>query len=156
MIIETYPEEPPTYISFDPGAKFTGVVSWDDKGKMLHLAQYGEKELDKFFDTVPTEKLKTIIYELYRVFDHKLSAHRWSKVETVEAIGLIKHFARKHNLKLVSQPSNILAVAQKWSGAVIPSDHALSHGPSAYNHGYFYLHQQGIIPARVLTDYKED
>lgn len=141
------------YLSFDPG-ETTGVATWalNDKGKVdcTLIDQFKLPSLIEFLKEVNTEHLKKIIYEGYRIDPKKLKAHIWSKVETIQTIGRIRFFAEWHDIETVEQPRTILSSAQKWSGMKLPSDHSISNGPSAYNHGYFYLFNQGLIRPRSL------
>lgn len=146
----------PTYVSIDPGGSTTGrtigVVMWDESGLPLKMEQYNQDELDEFLQNLQEVKdtLKVIIVESYRVFSHKLEAHRNKKMLTSECIGRIKFAAKTLGVPVVEQPSTILSTAEKWAGAKMPSNHARSHSVSAYLHGYFYLHKHGVLRARVL------
>jgi hypothetical protein len=146
----------PTYVSIDPGGSATGstigVVMWDELGLPLKMEQYTQDELDEFLTNLQEVKdtLKVIIVEGYRVFSHKLDAHRNKKMTTSECIGRIKFAAKMLGVSLVEQPSTILITAEKWSGTKMPKNHAKSHSVSAYLHGYFYLHKHGVLRARVL------
>lgn len=147
----------PTYVSIDPGGSASGnrtigVVMWDESGLPLKMEQYDQDELDEFLSNLQEVKdtLKVIIVESYRVFSHKLEAHRNRKMLTSECIGRIKFAAKMLGVPVVEQPSTILSTAELWSGTKMPKNHAKSHSVSAYLHGYFYLHKQGIIRPRVL------
>lgn len=145
-----------TYVSIDPGGsesgRTIGVVAWDESGLPLIMQQFNQDELDEFLKNLQEKKdtLKVIIVESYRVFSHKLEAHRNKKMTTSECIGRIKFAAKMLGVTVVEQPSSILQTAEKWSGTKLPSNHANSHQVSAYLHGYFYLHRRGVIKARVL------
>lgn len=145
-----------TYVSIDPGGSASGrtigVVAWDELGSPLKMEQFNQDELDQFLMNLREvqDTLKVIIVESYRVFSHKLEAHRNKKMGTSECIGRIKFAARLLGATVVEQPSSILSIAQKWSGTKMPSNHDQSHQVSAYLHGYYFLHRRGIIQARVL------
>jgi hypothetical protein len=145
------------YISWDPG-EMTGVVCWDANGKPLAIAQMDETDRDAFLDELrellkqPGVYIKMFIIEEYRIYGSKANAHIGQKLGTAEVIGDLKSFARRHFIKVEEQAATILTIAQKWSGVRIPKTHSKSHWASAFNHGYYYLHRMGIIPARVLGD----
>lgn len=147
----------PTYVSIDPGGSASGkrtigVVMWDESGLPLKMEQYDQDELDEFLSNLQAVRstLKVIIVEGYRVFSHKLEAHRNQKMLTSECIGRIKFAAKMLGVPVVEQASTVLSTAEKWSGTKMPKNHDKSHSVSAYLHGYFYLHKQGILRARVL------
>lgn len=147
----------PTYVSIDPGGSASGrrtigVVMWDESGLPLKMEQYDQDELDEFLQNLQEVKdtLKVIIVESYRVFSHKLESHRNKKMLTSECIGRIKFAARMLGVKVVEQPSTILSTAEKWSGTKLPKNHDRSHSVSAYLHGYYYLHRENVLRARVL------
>lgn len=143
----------PEFISWDPG-ETTGVACWDDRGNPIAVAQMEEADRDRFLNDLHDCLMypSKFIVEEYRIFGSKATAHIGKKLNTSEVIGDLKSFARKHWIEVVEQPSSILNIAQKWSGVKIPTVHAKSHWASAYNHGYYYLHQQGIIRPRVLDE----
>jgi hypothetical protein len=108
-------------------------------------------ELDKLLrdlEDVPT--VKVFIVEGYAIRKDHLAWHSGSKVETAQTIGAIKAAARRMKIQVVEQPASILGTAPMHSGMKMPKNHALSHGPSAYNHGYHYLLTNKIVKPRVL------
>lgn len=146
------------YISFDPGLS-TGVVCWDEKGEPTTMEDMNQIELDTFLirlESLTSEILEegknipeVFIIEEYRIYPHV--KHYGSKVETVQVIGQIKAFARKHSIKIVEQKAAVKNIAALWSGMKI----SLGHMPdwqAAYLHGYYYLHNIGVIKARVLDE----
>lgn len=145
-----------SWISFDPG-KTTGITVWyqevEKEPQCIQVGQLNEEELDIFLDELPKNKIPDVfIIEEYRIFGQKKNAHVGSKVETIQVIGQLKAFARKHKIEIIEQPANILVIAQLWSGKKMPKDHSNSHWVSAYNHAYYYLHKQGLLKARVLQE----
>lgn len=137
------------YLAFDPGVS-TGWASFDESGEVT--AKGIVRGLDNLIDFLADreEIPRVVIYEGYRVFGHKAKAHIGSKVETVQAIGMIKVYASKWGAKLVEQPSSILAIAQLWSGVRLPSNHDKSHDIAAYNHGVYYLQKNNIRKSRLI------
>lgn len=148
-----------SWVSFDPG-KTTGMTFWiknkeTEEPQCILVNQFNEEELDDFLEDIGGNPLKqpdVMIVEEYRIFGQKKNAHVGSKVETIQVIGQLKAFARKHKIEIVEQPANILVIAQLWSGKKMPSDHSKSHWVSAYLHAYYYLHKQGLLKARVLQE----
>lgn len=140
------------YVAWDPG-ETTGVACWDAKPERICINQFRLPELDNFLLTeLEPNPPKVFIIEGYQVFGHKAEAHIGSKLETSQIIGALKYFARRYKIEIIEQSSHILKVAQKFSGVKIPTDHKISHWASAYNHGYYYLHNKGLIKPRVLED----
>lgn len=135
------------YISFDPG-KNTGVVCWNENGEPIRIEEMRQEALDEFLDTVG-EETKVFIIEEYRVYSHV--RHTGSKIETIQVIGQLKAAARRNNIHVVEQRANIKGIAAKWSGVKVPHGH-MPDQMAALLHGYYYLHQIGIIKPRVLED----
>jgi len=150
-----------TYVSFDPGGRSVdrthGVCTWDELGNLMMMYTMNMEELDAFLiecEKYPT--LTTFIYEGYAIRKDHLQWHAGSKVETAQTIGAIKSAGRRMSLILVEQPASILGTAPNWSGMPMPKNHRISHGPSAYNHGYYYLYKTlGILKPRVLERLKK-
>jgi len=140
------------YLAFDPGIS-TGWASFDTTGEGRSKGILrGLDELMDWLSDRPAEVIPAVVIcEDYRVFGHKAKAHTGSRVETVQAIGMIKVYAKKWGAELVLQPSSILTIAQLWSGARLPSNHDKSHDIAAYNHGVYYLQKCGIRKSRLIT-----
>lgn len=142
----------PNYLAIDPGVS-TGYATFDSKGTLLSKGIL--RSLDELMDFLQEQSpIDTIICEDYRVYGHKAKAHTGSRVETVQAIGMVKVYANKWGAKLVLQPASILPIAQKFSGINLPSNHKLSHDFAALNHGIYYLTKEGILQSRVLKENK--
>lgn len=138
----------PTYVSFDPGENSNiGYVVWDERATPIKTDQVSISGLDALFEELP-DTVTTFIVEGYTVFGHV--NHTGSKVVTAQVIGYIKGEARSRKIKCIEQPSSILKTAQMWSGVKLDGKHSVSHWKSAYNHGYYYLFNLGLIRPRVL------
>jgi hypothetical protein len=138
------------YLVFDPGLS-TGWAAFDEKGDVQAKGILrGLDELISFLSD-REDYPDVVIYEGYTVFGHKAKAHIGSKVETVQAIGMIKVYASRWKAEIVEQPSSILSIAQLWSGVRLPSNHDKSHDIAAYNHGVYYLQKSGIRKSRLST-----
>lgn len=149
------------YIAIDPG-KTTGVACWDETckdktGQPVYVEQFSRKDLTHFlFNKLPGRGTRVIIYEDYKILKHKANMHIGSELPAVEVIGEIKAAAYLLKIETVAQPAQILPIAQKWSGLKLPSDHSISHWPSAFNHGFYWLQRNGLITPRVLREAKKD
>lgn len=142
------------YLSIDPGEKI-GWATFDSSGKPTG---YGEvRGRDALIDLLQEDRfsdVQQLIIEDYRIFGHKAKAHAQSKVETTRVIGAVEAWAKMRGIKNkpVLQPANILPIAQMWSGIPVPSHGAHGHDQwSAYNHGFYYLVKNNIIPLTVRT-----
>lgn len=140
------------YISIDPG-KSVGIATWDENGNLLGNGKMQEKDFEAFLQGLTQKdypnEIVAFIVEEYRIYGHKAQAHIGSKVGTAQCIGKIKMIARMINTPVVEQPATFLKITAKWAGVKLPKGH-VPDALSAYLHGYHYLHQQGIIEARVL------
>lgn len=133
------------YLSFDPG-KVTGWAKFTDDGE---VAASGQADLDTLIDlctewAITEEKIIAVIYEEFVVFKHKAKHFAGSRMEASQAIGIIKGLARRTGADLVVQGSDIKPMAQRFTQVKPPSDHAQSHWVDAFNHGAYYLINQGI------------
>ena len=137
------------YVSWDPG-KTTGVTCWSAEGQALNIKDLvGDEVLDGFLDSLEGEEIEAFIIEEYRIYGSKAVAHVGSRVETAQVIGNLKAWARRRNIKIVEQRSDIKPIAAKWSQVKVPKGH-MPDWMAAYLHGYYYLHNKGIIRAKVL------
>jgi hypothetical protein len=150
----------PTWISFDPG-KRTGVAAWNDKGGCKGKTEYLEDDLIFYlrFQMKASRnsdygKPKAIIYEPFRVRPDKALKFAGSVHEEIQVIGMIKLFAAELEVPLVESSPNNLKIAAMWSGTKIPAKGHIANPVSAFLHGYHYLHTIGVIPPRVLENYK--
>lgn len=142
------------YLAFDPGVS-TGWAAFDSAGEVS--AKGILRGLDELMDFLEDcTRPETVIYESYRVFGHKAKAHIGSKMETVQAIGVIKARTSRWKCILVEQPSSILPIATKWAGVKLPSNHDKSHDIAAYLHGVYYLQKEGIRESRLVKELRDD
>lgn len=143
------------YVSVDPG-ETVGLATWDEQGKLIHKSKMPRVDFEMFLWALIEDKnngneVITFIVEKYLVYGSKAIAHVGRANPTEQVIGMIDMIARRLGVPVVKQPATILRVAAKWAGVRIPSGH-IPDQISAYLHGYYYLHQKNIIPARVLED----
>lgn len=139
-----------TYVSWDPGQR-TGFATWDAQGNPIKTGYSlnSDEERDDFLDSLENEPVHTFIIEEYRIYGSKAIAHVGSKVYTAQVIGDLKSWARRHGVKVVEQRSDIKGPAAKWAQVKVPKGH-MPDWMAAYLHGYYYLHRQGLIRAKVL------
>lgn len=135
------------YLAFDPG-QTTGWCRFADNGDSVDYGQVYLDELPGLIDLMviwaKDDPLKVIIYEDYRLFGHKAKAQIGSKMPASVAIGSILTLAHRTGAPTVNQEARIKTIAQKWTQLKPPSNHAQSHWVDAYNHGAYYLINEGI------------
>lgn len=96
-----------------------------------------------------TDDYEAIVYEDFRLRHGKAVAQTGSRFEASQVIGAIRLYARIHGTALYRQDTGVPAIAQLHSGVRPPANHKLSHDIDAYNHGYYFFEQRGILlPAR--------
>lgn len=147
-----------TYVSFDPGVT-TGVTGWNHEGKPVILREFKQEQLDLFLNTMeetadprintaPISFPKVFIYEEYRVWANKFKANVNSELYTVEVIGQIKSFARKHGIEIVRVRADAKDIAARWAQVKVPPGH-MPDGMSSYLIGYYDLRTRGIIESKI-------
>lgn len=144
------------FVAFDPGLR-TGIAAWNANAviQIVHKTVHGDVALDEFLDTLEEHPVGVFIIEEYRVYGSNLAANVGTKVHTAQVIGSLKSWARRHGVAVVEQRSDIKEVAALWSGTQLPPKHKRKnwHMPdwlAAFLHGYYYLHNIGLIKPRVL------
>ena len=134
-------------VAFDPG-EMTGYAIFEvhpDRPEdtfFVDLGQFHHKDAFEKISELVTDETAVVVVEDYRVFHHKAKAHSGSKLITTRVIGSMEYRTQQVKARMVQQPSNILPIAQKWSGITLGGNHAQSHQFSAVNHGFFYLVKQ--------------
>lgn len=105
-----------------------------------------------------------ICYELYRVYNSKLSAHRFSRVQTIESIGMLEYLIKKYKLEshtamAVNHKTNTSPITKAYMQAegfwgIYAADEA-EHIRDATRVGLYQWKIQGILNGgkRVITDY---
>lgn len=144
------------FLSIDPGERTTGWAAFDAAGAELEFGKItgGPDEfMDWLESLVPTPK--EIIYENYRV--SPTINHGFSKVVTIQLIGMIKRYAHTRKILLHEQPNTVLKIGLKWVGFY--NTYYDSKGKkkkhvddqiSAYAHGVYYLQKKGIRKSRLV------
>lgn len=139
------------YVAFDPG-ETTGIVGWDNPLDVPPpvVKESNQEKVDKFLQGQEDHPPEVFIFEEYRVFNNEYN-HQGSKVYTIQVIGQIKAFARRHKILLVEQRREYRKTGLLWAGITIPKGH-MPNWMSAYGHGYYYLRKNNLVPSRVLQE----
>lgn len=128
-----------TYLAFDPGHT-TGYAIFNNEGDIVDWGDLkGLRELSAFLGT--QDRPNGVIYEEYRVRGDRggISANVGSRLETVQAIGVIKAKCFEWEIEPVEQPAQIKKIAEMWSKHKPTGSHDKSHKVDAFNHGVYYL-----------------
>ena len=152
------PLEPvnPHYMSVDPGVT-TGITFWDADGKPLHYNEFDETGFQKTLDYLeaigPDSNFQRIIVEEWVLYQKLALAQSGSRMEASQIIGMCKRTSYVLGLEpVVEIRADAKETAAKWSGTRWDFKKR-THMPNwmaSYLIGYYWLHRQGIIPARVL------
>ena len=143
------------WLSIDPGEKTTGWAQFTKDGELIEFGDIRTGP-DGFMDWLESliPQPGEIIYENYRV--SPTISHGFSKVVTVQLIGMIKRFARKNKIPLHEQPNTVLKIGLKFAGF-----YTMYYGSdgkkkkhvddkiSAYAHGVYFLQKRGIRKSRA-------
>lgn len=106
--------------------------------------RYGD--MTEFLESVP-EGVDVVVIEDYRIFAKKAKAHVGNRLVTIEMIGAIRHWAATRGIKIVTQESRILPVAEKLLGKKMSTagKHSETHWLSAYLHAGYWLVKEGLF-----------
>lgn len=139
-------------LAFDPGGT-TGWCTFVD-GNPREYGQIKFDELMSWLDDITAPDI--IVYENFQVYSHKAVHLIGSKLETVQAIGIIKSYAHKNKCKLIEQRPQIKKIAQMWTGVTPPKNHDQSHWIDAYNHGAYYLIKNNVMESQLEIKLKAE
>lgn len=143
------------YLSIDPGEKTTGWAAFDSEGSELEFGKItgGVNAFMDWLDSL-VPKPSEIIYENYRV--SPTINHGFSKVVTIQLIGMIKRYAHTNKILLHEQPNTVLKIGLKYAGfyplyydSQGKKKKHVDDEVSAYAHGVYYLQKKGIRKSRV-------
>lgn len=144
------------FLAIDPGQSSTGWAKFDDEGKPLGVGKV-KGDINEFADWLESQEIPdTIIFENYRV--NPAISHAFSKVRTVEVIGLIKRYAHVHRINLVEQRNVVLPIGLRYLGmygVYYKGNKRIKHVDdevSALAHGTYYLIKSGIVKHRMDKD----
>ncbi len=137
-------------LAFDPGAT-TGWCSFNDEGDTIEFGQLSLDELaDKVEEWVSDHDnayitIHTVVYETFKLFRHKAKRQSGSDMPASQAIGIIKTLIRRlDSPTVITQDPSIKSIAQKWTQMNPPANHSQSHWVDAFNHGAYYLINEGV------------
>lgn len=136
------------YMACDPG-NTSGVAIFNSDGSLNSMNQYVKEDFMDYLRDYPEPYPRVVIIEEYRVFPNKASTHAYSKVDTIQIIGMIKAAAHKWGAEAVEQPLQAKTMGYKYAGMKPPSDHSKSHSPDAVAHGYYYLVKNNVIKVKI-------
>lgn len=103
------------FLAIDPGEKRQGWATFTEDGEPITCGKI-EGDLDNFMDWLEglDPAPKEIIYENYRVSPSV--KHNFSKVPTIQLIGMIKRFAKKAKIPLHEQNNGCLPIGIRYIG----------------------------------------
>jgi hypothetical protein len=141
----------PYYLALDPGLH-TGWATWDKDGVIITMgATHSYEALHDLLASFPMS-IKVVILEDFVLFKHKAGQQSGSRMPAPKAIGQIETFARLWGANIKKQASNIKPMAEKMTGKktkdyrtgklLMPKEQ--THMWDAYNHGEYYLINNGI------------
>lgn len=136
----------PRVVAFDPGHSI-GVATWNDNYEPTGMFAVSQEQLDDLLPELATAEIWVI--EEYRVRNSKFN-HENSKVDTIQVIGDIKGWARRHGrIRIVEQRSADRLIGAKWAHIKVPKGH-MPDDMSAFCHGYYYLRKNNLIKSKLL------
>ena len=142
------------YLAIDPGEKRTGWARFGADGETTGFG--GIEGIDEFMDWLEDQpRPKVLILENYRI--NPSISHAFSKVRTVEVIGLVKRYCRKNEVELVEQRNTDLPIGLRYLGmyeVYYRGRKKIKHVDdeiSALAHGEFYLVKNGVKKHRKDT-----
>lgn len=143
---------PHHYIAFDPG-EGTGWATFGENGKPTN---YGNVYKDatgiyKFLHgngpvDFSTGLPKVVIYEQFR---NRKEFYGKTNL-TSQTIGVIRGWAKFHEMELLSQETQLNEGNQRESGLRPEGPHSTQHWVMAFNHGWHYLTKKEIVIPRIL------
>lgn len=129
-------------LAIDPGG-MNGIAWFNETYGLEGFTQVKLEELPVWLDRhQPVPDI--VILENYRLWKHKALQQSGSTMPASQGVGMVKSYCKIKGIKLVEQSPQILQTAVKMSQMPLPKDHSQSHWVSAYNHGFWYLVQQGL------------
>lgn len=137
-------------LAIDPG-KDNGYALWEDDGELVTFGQLTIDEMDDFLLSFD-RPVSAVIVEDYRLFKKRAIQQSGSNMPASQVIGKAEMFAAMKGAKFIKQRADVLPIAQKLSQKKLPTDHSISHQFSAYNHGFYWMVQQGIVKPAIATE----
>jgi len=113
-------------LGIDPGEILNGLAIFKATSSICTLVAGRRPPTDKLGELIEriADKDPIICYELYRVYNSKLSAHRFSRVRTIESIGMLEYLIKRYGLKSYKS----MAVNHKLKTSPVTKDFMLAEG----------------------------
>lgn len=126
-------------LAIDPG-KDTGWCTFRQGNIENFGICRGLDELVEFLQQQEDDPIGHIVMEDFKLFSHKAKQQSGSQLEVVQAIGMVKLWAKQQNIEITLQRSvDALKMGKVWSNVPMPKNHKNSHGISALYHGVYWL-----------------
>lgn len=139
-------DPPKMLMAIDPG-KYTGWAIINNGFDTSFGICNGLEEFANWLEEQPIPDV--IVYEGYKLFKNKALKQSGSQMDAPQAIGILKSYALRKKVPAHVQFSDILPIAQLWSKMPLPKNHDISHGISAYNHGFYWLVKNKMVQIKV-------
>lgn len=134
-------------LGVDPGNMIGIAITELRSTNILELDQVKFDDFMGWLTSLDTEGIKYVIVEDFRLFKNKAKEQTGSDFQSVQCIGMVKFWARQHNIPMILQMSSILPIAERQAGLKMPKDHSESHKIAALLHIRFWQIQKGLIPS---------
>lgn len=134
-------------VGFDPGVT-TGWAGFDTKKDgpnvlPADMVGYGQVRFEELIADLENEPkiygADIVVIESFQLLPSKAQKLIGSKFETIQAIGIIKSWAKRHGAKIVEQPPTIKKIAEKQTQIFPPKNHGQSHWVDAVNHAKYWM-----------------
>lgn len=136
--------------AWDPG-RTTGFAIFSGQGERKEFGQLTMEEVDQFIDEY-AEPVSVVVVEDFINFKKRVSKMAGSRNDASQVIGMLRVFARKKGAKFLLQPAGRKDEGAKLTQIFEPSDHSQSHWVSAYNHGFWFLHNLGLVRSKLEVE----
>lgn len=148
-------------LSVDPGGE-TGVGQsgwcYQDETKVFAMGE--TQDLPGFLAkwNISELPIDAVVVEGYMINprqEDRVKANIGKELIPVENIGVVKMFAKFHNLPITKYMNTLKSTQAKHSG-VFPKKMRkdIEHKFDAFNHGWWYLHQQGLVISKLEKEMK--
>ena len=134
-------------LSVDPGETNGWVVQDEnkliDKGQAKGLAEM-MNVMDEWEDDI-----EQLVVEDYVILGQKAQSHAGSRVPTIQVIGYLKAWAIQHKIPFKMYPARMKPIQQKRTQVFPKGAHSKNHWVDAYNHGRYFLIEQGLAKSAL-------
>lgn len=142
------------YLGIDPGPD-TGWASAQEHGHMTGQGQIILEDLPEFLEGMTHVEL--CVCEAYIPRARYRKAHYNKPVITAEAIGVVKSWARRYQIRLIMQDPAHLEIGSKMTGMPVPSGraHGETHWIAAWNHLQYWMIRNGLAKSLLEMQNEE-